>query len=321
MSFNKIEANISCSHPYYFQSFSSFLISLCNVKPHRGRIMSNQPISRAAEEMETYGGSQMPPVAPGGVPRGFSRERSQSFDQPHLETDETFAAPHPPPPSPGRKRALPQPPSHSRLMSADSDQDLLDDTLQPQHHQKEPSITGNTSISPGEGAMSSGSPSGSPGRVLPAPPAVARASSAAPRRPFSSEVGAPIRVLPVPPTSPSSHLRRSTSADKQRVSTAEIADEASWNQFLTILSELTPERTDLDAMYGVCKRLVQHLNTKPIHGGRRKSLALRSLFRMLDMKDARLLINISRIVLMVSDASRHNIRKALQSDPHTCFQF
>jgi hypothetical protein len=93
--------------------------------------------------------------------------------------------------------------------------------------------------------------------------------------------------------------RRNTSAGKDRVSTAEIADEASWNEFLTILSELTPESADLEAMYGVCARLSAQLAAKPLVGGRRKSLALRSLFRMLDMKDSRLLVKVSRVVLQV----------------------
>jgi hypothetical protein len=62
----------------------------------------------------------------------------------------------------------------------------------------------------------------------------------------------------------------------------------------------------------VVARLRTLLNDKPLHSGRRNSEILRSLYRLLDLPDARLLCRVLRIVLIVrgcggcEDETRHS---------------
>eukprot|EP00047_Mylnosiga_fluctuans_P010168 m.14920 g.14920 ORF g.14920 m.14920 type:complete len:838 (-) comp2985_c0_seq2:139-2652(-) len=192
-----------------------------------------------------------------------SMSRERSFSQ--AGEDVFDSAPATPP----RQRVLPRPPAQPRAAAA-----------------------------PVSGADDSDAESDLPTEKTESPARAGKTVSA-PLRPLSSEVPASPRQLPVPPPTAQSHIRRSTSADKQRVSTAEIADEAAWETFMKLLTELTPESVDYEAMYGVCTRMCAHLARHPIHGGRRKGMVLRSLFRMLDLKDARLLMKIARVVLMI----------------------
>ena len=97
--------------------------------------------------------------------------------------------------------------------------------------------------------------------------------------------------------SPSS--RRSVSADKGRVTSAQHADQTTLNEIADITAQLVPEQENVSLLYALADRLKSLLTENPIKSGKIKSAILRSLFRLLDMKDSRLLIKLAHIILLV----------------------
>lgn len=70
-------------------------------------------------------------------------------------------------------------------------------------------------------------------------------------------------------------------------------------QISEIVGKLNPEEENLELLKTNCDELEKTLLETPLRSGRRKGAVLRSLFRLLDLKDAPLLLKITRIILQV----------------------
>eukprot|EP00051_Salpingoeca_urceolata_P001099 m.38629 g.38629 ORF g.38629 m.38629 type:complete len:845 (+) comp11194_c0_seq3:1577-4111(+) len=151
-------------------------------------------------------------------------------------------------------------------------------------------------------------------RSLPAPPSTPRSGSGGSGRPglrrsFSSS-DKPASVTARPPPSPSTGAqsgqrthRRSSSAGKTRVSTAQGIDSALWQQVESLLEHVTSE-TETVAMQGILQQLYDILSENTVRSGRKKSSILRCLFKLLDHSDALLLLRVARVVLLISRAGQ-----------------
>eukprot|EP00050_Salpingoeca_kvevrii_P011803 m.18019 g.18019 ORF g.18019 m.18019 type:complete len:838 (-) comp3638_c0_seq1:199-2712(-) len=122
----------------------------------------------------------------------------------------------------------------------------------------------------------------------------------------AGDAGSPRKFMPRPPAasngaggSESASARRSTSADKSRISTAQALDSAVWSEIEVILEDLTPEG-ELNSLYSLCDRLDAIVLEHRIRSGKQRSTVLRGIFRLLDMKDPRLLTKVARVVLRVT---------------------
>ena len=162
------------------------------------------------------------------------------------------------------------------------------------------------------------SSSASPRRRLPAPPSAggrartrSDAAALAPTSADASAAGEPgrARTRPAPPAQPrppdqARPNRRSTSADRGRVSTAQLADSAFWDQVSTAMAGLDPEG-ELETLRSACDQLYDlfaSLDAQP--SARKTAPVLRNLFRLLDMKDTLLLLKLVRVILTVLDKQK-----------------
>ena len=84
-----------------------------------------------------------------------------------------------------------------------------------------------------------------------------------------------------------------------RTSSASQADTSALNEINDILVQLTPTLDDMTRCYMLCDRLAHLLAHHSIKSGKVKGTILRSLFRLLDLKDARLLVKLAHLILQV----------------------
>ena len=132
---------------------------------------------------------------------------------------------------------------------------------------------------------------GSAGAVL-----VTRPQSA--RRTLPS---APIHPNPIPPTQ-ATPIQPEDDAPHDKVvrtASASQADASALNEINDILVQLTPTMEDVTRCYTLCDRLAHLLAHHSIKSGKVKGNILRSLFRLLDLKDARLLVKLAHLILQV----------------------
>ena len=106
-------------------------------------------------------------------------------------------------------------------------------------------------------------------------------------------------VMPSTAGSPTTPRRGVVSADKERISSAQHADQGLLAEINELLAQMSPECDNMPLLYALCARLHTLLVAKPIKSGKAKSAILRSLFRLLDMRDARLLTKLAHIILLV----------------------
>ena len=84
-----------------------------------------------------------------------------------------------------------------------------------------------------------------------------------------------------------------------RTASASQADASALNEINDILVQLTPTMEDVTRCYTLCDRLAHLLAHHSIKSGKVKGNILRSLFRLLDLKDARLLVKLAHLILQV----------------------
>jgi hypothetical protein len=107
---------------------------------------------------------------------------------------------------------------------------------------------------------------------------------------------------PVPQgsSSPAPTARRTSTSERPRLTSAQLQQEQLVNDEISdILSQLTPEQEDISLLYALCDRLRDLVQGQSIRSGRFRSSALRSLFRLLDLRDSRLLVKLAQIILLV----------------------
>eukprot|EP00045_Choanoeca_perplexa_P006083 m.51744 g.51744 ORF g.51744 m.51744 type:complete len:835 (+) comp13455_c0_seq3:137-2641(+) len=131
-------------------------------------------------------------------------------------------------------------------------------------------------------------------------PATRRGLPAPPRQTSQQEdagpvVDNPMIAIPGPPPS----TRNSTSASQQRVSTASLADMQRWENVEPLLAQLEPS-LPLEQLHQVIATLAEQLGSKSFRSGKRNAAVLRSLYRLLDAKDPRLLVRVLRLVLLIT---------------------
>ncbi|EGD73080.1 hypothetical protein PTSG_04795 [Salpingoeca rosetta] len=109
------------------------------------------------------------------------------------------------------------------------------------------------------------------------------------------------RTRPRPPTREGTAAgRRATSADTQpRLASAVVVDNSRWQELEPLLTKLSVEEP-IDSLLDLVATISKLLNNKPLYNGQRNSELLRSLYRLTDLSDPRLLARVGRLILMIT---------------------
>lgn len=93
-----------------------------------------------------------------------------------------------------------------------------------------------------------------------------------------------------------------------RVSSAQLQDSAVWEQIDELLAGLNPEQ-DVKVLMARLEQLEEKAHSRSVSSGKRKGEILRALFRLLDLKEPRVLLRVLRVMLMVRTAARYRMRE------------
>lgn len=83
------------------------------------------------------------------------------------------------------------------------------------------------------------------------------------------------------------------------MSSAQLQESVVWQEIDSLLAGLNPDQ-DVATLMPLCAALEAKIRTRSLSSGRRKGEVLRALFRLLDLKETRLLLRVVRIMLLIT---------------------
>lgn len=139
-----------------------------------------------------------------------------------------------------------------------------------------------------------GSDPGADSRPNPPSTPLSERSQTAPRTPRPPSASRP------PPRAKS----RSSSATQVRVTTANAADNEQWEEISAIIATLDPELANLEQLRKSCDTLRLALDRRPLRSKQRRGAVLRSLIRLLDLKDCRVRLKVARSIVLLTNQAQ-----------------